>query len=83
MKKVAIFDNCYDNCEELEKDVNDWIEEHDINFIDIQVVAKNEGHIEYDYYNSPQHRDEKHRENYIFWYAVVTYEEKLCQPQEH
>lgn len=74
MKKVAIFDNCYDSCEELEKDVNEWIEKEKLNVIDIKIMPVNWGHIEYDYYNSPQNRDEKHIENTIFWYAVVTYE---------
>ena len=75
MKKVAIFDNCYDSCEDLEKDINDWIDEDIINVVDIQIIAKNMGHIEYNYYNLHQNRDEKHRENTIFWYAVVTYKE--------
>ena len=76
MKKVAIFDNCYDDCEELEKDVNELIKEEKLNVIDIKIMPVNWGHIEYDYYNSPQDRDEKHRENTIYWYAVVTYEEE-------
>ena len=75
MKKIAIFDNCYDDCEELEKDVNEWIEEKNLNVIDIKIMPVNWGHIEYVHFNYSKDIEEKHVENTIYWYAVVTYEE--------
>lgn len=75
MKKVVIFDNYYDESDELEKDVNEWIEENNVNIIDIEVITENMGQIEYEGFNAFKNRDEKHIENNIIWYAVITYEE--------
>ena len=69
MKKIAIFEDCYDNCEDLEKDINEWIEQYKVKVIDMRVNPINYGHV------ATVENGETHRENKIFWYATVIYEE--------
>ena len=76
MKKLAIFDNCYENCYDLEKDVNNWIEENNIDVIDIKLQTLNEEEYIKDDFDHRSGEPIKVIEKAIFWVATVIYEEK-------
>lgn len=75
MKQVAIFDDCYDNSEELEKVVNKWIKEENINVIDIRTQPVNMGYIIEDCFHYKTNKPIKSVDNTIYWTITVIYEE--------
>lgn len=76
MKKMAFFDNCYSDGYHLEEDVNKWIEENNINVIDIRVQPINEEEYIKDSFDDKSGEPIKVIEKAVFWVATVIYEEE-------
>lgn len=75
MKKVLIFDDCYTEGLDLEKAINEYIDEYKINVVDIKINPVTEGYIVRDSYDSKNREDIKNIESCVFWTATVIYEE--------
>lgn len=71
MKLLAVFDDCYDTSDELEKEVNEWIEQYGIDVISIDVKTYISAFSD----NVCLNGDEE-TVNAVYWYATVVYEEK-------
>lgn len=75
MRKVLIFDECYTESLDLEKAINDYIDEYKINIIDIKVNPVTEGYTIRDSYDVKNREDIKNIESCVLWVATVIYEE--------
>lgn len=70
MKKVAIFDDCYDKTEELEANINDWVEEYKVKVISIDIKTYIDAYNDVVCANGV-----KETQNCVNFYGVVVYEE--------
>lgn len=75
MKKVLIFDDFYTESLDLEKAINEYIDEYKINVVDIKINPVTEGYTVRDSYDSKTDEDIKNIESCVFWTATVIYEE--------